>query len=475
MRKRIFTALAITFLAAAAADAQQGQQLLPPVPEPVPAPAILGIQPPPPPVMPVPGGGPIGNPAYPPPVMPGPGFGNPAYPPPVVPAPSSGPIATPLFQPIHDRPMEVVEVPQRAWVTLDFLAWWIKPGPSPNPLVTAGSANDSISGALGQPGTTVLYGGRDLNYGSFAGIRVDAGWWLPCCPNIGIEAAYIGLQQRTIGFSAFSDGNGDPVIARPVINAQTKAETSYIDSFSGAASGGVTASSASTFDSWEINAIFNMLQTKRWSWDAIVGFRSLDLTERLELQDLLIPLAAGNFSFAGGPADPPSSLWDYDCFHTGNHFYGGQLGSRLIWNLGRWDIDWTVKVALGVTQQTTTIEGASFLLTPGSPPVGASGGVLAQPTNIGRYYHSSFSVVPETGFNFGYQITPWLRAQIGYNFLYWTSVVRPGNQIDRTVNPSQVPTDASFTGLTGPARPVLVPQTSDFWTQGVNFGLEFRF
>jgi hypothetical protein len=133
------------------------------------------------------------------------------------------------------------------------------------------------------------------------------------------------------------------------------------------------------------------------------------------------------------------------------------------------------KIALGATQQVITVDGGSLLLTPGSPPVSATGGILAQPTNIGRSYHSAFSVVPEADLNIGYQITHWLRAQVGYSFIYWSDVVRPGNQIDRTVNPTQAPTDPNFGPLVGPARPILTPQSTSFWAQGINFGLEFRF
>ena len=315
MRKGFLTALAIMLSVAAVAEAQQGQPPLPPMPEPVPAPATLGVQQLPPPAGLTPIPGPLPYPAYPPG--------------PVPPAPSSGPIVDPVFVPLHDRPPGLMDLQQRGWVTLDFLAWWMKPGPSPSPLVTVGSANDSIPGALGQPSTAVLIGGRNIDYGSFSGARIDAGFWLPWCPNIGLEAAYVGLQQRTIGFSAFSDGNGDPVIARPVINAQTGTETSYVDSYPGAAIGGATVTSRSTFDTWEINAIFNMLKTQHWSWNAIVGFRSLDLTEDLQIQDIVTPLAAGNFTFLGGlrgSAQHPFSITNN--FHTGNHFYGGQLGSR---------------------------------------------------------------------------------------------------------------------------------------------------
>jgi hypothetical protein len=54
-------------------------------------------------------------------------------------------------------------------------------------------------------------------------------------------------------------------------------------------------------------------------------------------------------------------------------------------------------------------------------------------------------------------------------------VVRPGDQIDRVVNPTQLPLSAAASQLIGPARPVPVLRDTDFWAQGINFGVEFRY
>jgi len=331
------------------------------------------------------------------------------------------------------------------------------------------------------PNTKILFGDHNLDYGSFSGARIDAGFWLPQCPVIGLEANFFALQTRSVNFSAFSDPNGDQILGRPVIivtNGQSPIEQVYLDSWPGQSSGGVSVSSNSQFDSWEINVVANLLRTRSLDWDLTVGFRSLDLIENLRIEDVAFPLSnAAGFTFLGSPVGPPSTLADFDHFRTTNHFYGGQLGSKLVWSEGLVDVGLTAKVALGATQQGINIDGGSVLLTPSSPPVTAPGGILAQPTNMGLTYRSVFTVVPEVGLNLGYQITPWLRAQVGYTFLYWSDVVRPGNQIDRAVNPSQVPTDQTYVGSTGtvPARPTLTPQTTDFWVQGINFGLEFRF
>jgi hypothetical protein len=48
------------------------------------------------------------------------------------------------------------------------------------------------------------------------------------------------------------------------------------------------------------------------------------------------------------------------------------------------------------------------------------------------------SFVPEAGIDVGYQLTRHLRAKAGYTFIYWTDVVRPGDQIDPTTNNSLV-------------------------------------
>ena len=59
--------------------------------------------------------------------------------------------------------------------------------------------------------------------------------------------------------------------------------------------------------------------------------------------------------------------------------------------------------------------------------------MFAQPTNIGHYSRNVFAVVPEVGLSVGFEVTAWLRLSLGYNFLYWSDVVRPGEQIDRVI------------------------------------------
>ena len=105
------------------------------------------------------------------------------------------------------------------------------------------------------------------------------------------------------------------------------------------------------------------------------------------------------------------------------------------------------------------------------------GGYFAQPTNMGNHTRTAFAVLPEIGLNVGYEVTPWMNIFLGYTFLYTNNVVRPGNQIDRGINPTQNAsfTDTPFTPLVGPARPAFTDNGSSFWAQGLNAGVLFRF
>ena len=63
------------------------------------------------------------------------------------------------------------------------------------------------------------------------------------------------------------------------------------------------------------------------------------------------------------------------------------------------------------------------------------------------------------------------RFGVGYTFLYWSQLVRPGDQVDTNVN--------LFQGQKGSASGVPSPQfnfsTSEFLVQGLNLGFDYHF
>src|SRR5262249_30843125 len=131
---------------------------------------------------------------------------------------------------------------------------------------------------------------------------------------------------------------------------------------------------------------------------------------------------------------------------------------------------------------TTTLRlaGIPQVVPNGAPPVttstfaASSGGVFAQPTNIGHYTRDVFAVVPEVNLKVGYQLNNSWRATVGYTFLFMSNVVRPGDEIDRGINSGFLALPPNH-GL--PLRPAFdfSGSGSTYWAQGVDFGLEFHF
>ena len=86
-------------------------------------------------------------------------------------------------------------------------------------------------------------------------------------------------------------------------------------------------------------------------------------------------------------------------------------------------------------------------------------------------------MLPEVGVNVGYQVTDSLRAFTGYNFLFLSSVLRPGDVIDPVIDITNVPRFGQ--GLnpipSGLNRPAPILNDSTYWAQGISFGLEWRY
>jgi hypothetical protein len=59
----------------------------------------------------------------------------------------------------------------------------------------------------------------------------------------------------------------------------------------------------------------------------------------------------------------------------------------------------------------------------------------------------------------------------GYTFIYFSQVARPGDQIDRNLNLTQL----GGAPLVGAPLPQFPWVKTDFWAQGVNFGATMRF
>jgi hypothetical protein len=352
----------------------------------------------------------------------------------------------------------------RFWASGEYLLWWIRDSHLP-PLVTA--SPPASAGILGQPGTIVLFGGRTENEERSGG-RFRAGYWFDCQQTCGIEGGYFFLGSRSVNFTAGSAGAGSAVIARPFFNVITGAEDAELVSVPGMLTGATAVNLSSRLQGAELNGVCNLCCGCSGRVDVLAGFRYLELTEGLGItEDLTVA--------PGVPVSGGTVFRVNDQFSTRNRFYGGQVGARAEFWRGNLFVNVRGMVALGSTDQVVAVAGSTVIAPPGQVPTVANGGLLALPTNSGHFSRDQFAVVPEVGINVGYQVTQHLRAFVGYSFLYWSNVVRPGDQIDRGVNLTQVPGSATASHLIGPARPAPVLRDTDFWAQGISFGVAFRY
>ena len=353
------------------------------------------------------------------------------------------------------------------WFKAEALYWWSKGSPLPVPLVTLGNAADATPGALGQPGTSVLLGNQTLGPPGRSGGRFTFGFSFGADQTWGTELAYFYLANTAMSQGVTSDGSaGSPLLAFPFYDPTIPGENASPIALPGNYAGTAVVTVQSFLQGTELNLLHNLRTSNGLRFDALGGFRYVNLQENLRF----VTDSPNVFP------NPPAFFHTFDQFNANNNFYGGQLGFRASYDVNRFFMNATSKLAVGGTFESVSVNGGTFTNYTGSFS-SAPGSLLSQPTNMGTQSRGQFAFVPEVDLNFGLRLRPWASIVVGCSFLYVSSVARPGDQIDRVVNPTQAPAiTGTFPGsLTGPARPDLIIHNSSFWAQGLNFGLEFRF
>jgi hypothetical protein len=316
------------------------------------------------------------------------------------------------------------------------------------------------------PRTRVLLGNYPLDTEERSGGRFTAGYWFDDEQLLGVETAFLFLAKRSVDFGFNSSGDQvSPLLTRPFFNLNARSEDVDPVATPGQQAGHITTSSSSRLLGAEVNARSKFLQYNWYRIDLLAGFRYVELEENLRIAEQLteLPVGMGNRTLLT------------DGFSTRNWFYGGQLGSLAELHCGPWVVDLTSKVALGNTVQVSNISGGTIIVDPVKAPSFFPVGLLALQTNSGRFSRSKFAVVPEGGVNVSYRFTDHLRASVGYTFLYCSDVARPGTDIDRVINVTQLPSARGPGSVSSPFRPATLSPSTDFCTQGINFGLEFRY
>jgi hypothetical protein len=342
----------------------------------------------------------------------------------------------------------------------EYLLWWIKDGPQPLPLVTTGFAND--------PATRLVMGGNDIDFGRHNGARLTLGYWLTDDRAWGVEASGFYLPtvtERQAVSSSGAPGSVDLVV--PFFDAHRNVEAFTNVSSAGSFSGTATERATSRLWGAEGNVVFGLTNPGPFRVELLGGVRYLNLNEGFSFRTSSPDL----------PPGPTTVFVTRDVFDANNDFYGGQIGLRGRYQAGRFMADATLKVAVGAMRQNVDVGGTLTTNLFNSTVHTFAGGIFAQPTNLGSHTRNVIAVVPEAGVNVGFRLTDWASIVLGYSFLYASNVARPGNQLERVINPTQSPSISlnKPATLSGAARPAFKFEGSDFWAHGLNAGVAFSF
>ncbi len=370
--------------------------------------------------------------------------------------------------------------------------------------------------------------------GSYQGLqsggRFSVGYWLDPEQHFGIEGGYffLGLGQNSPAAS-----NGSPSLVIPYFNAGTGQAAAYtiaqqptttsISQFvnttpgvfvhlfdtttTTASTGNVSVRSSGNLQAFDANGIYNALNTDGWRLDLLAGFRYAALNENLIISSSVttnqsittVFEPALNLTINGQPILDATATVNSrtDAYNARNSFYGGQIGVRNEFMFDRFSLFVGAQVGLGNMSESLLINGYTdsatiSSITPTMPlplagipltvPTGAAavtsktvtqtiGGFFAQPGNIGSYHRNVFAVMPEGDFKVAYRITDNITGTIGYSFVYMSSVVRPGDQVDRIINPTLLTSPTT----SGVAKSTFAMASTEFWAQGLTFGVAFRY
>lgn len=392
--------------------------------------------------------------------------------------------------------------PTRFFVRAEFLAWWTRSAGGPPLLTTTtvpfpalgpngelfpdANGNVPISslnniGALGAPGTVVLLGGNQFDEYR-PGARFSFGYWFDECGIRGIDGSIFFTGRRTQDYTA--DNTQFSTLFRPFFAADPRIDLGnmpgqfreIIAATSLGINGQFAARGTSEFWGADLNYRRCLWRSCTGMADVFAGFRYLNLDEDLNIYEDIRATRDINFTDATGATVANllagSRFTVRDQFSTSNDFYGAQLGVDAEFQRDRWYVGVRPSVALGVTHQQVIINGSSTTVIPGQGTQTLVGGLYALNSNIGSDTSNPFTVVPELQVKLGYQLTSRLRVSIGCDFLYWSSVVRPGDQIDFTLDTNRLPPPQ--TPVVNPPRPAPLFNQTDFWAMGFNTGLEYR-
>lgn len=330
----------------------------------------------------------------------------------------------------------------RVWAGAEVLLGTGRPVSVP-PVVTTGPASDGLltAGALGQPNTVPLFGGRKMLGDWRGGLRTEVGFWFDPRHTTGVAGRFYSLYSTSD--QLVGAGNGLNVVNLPQLVSVNGAVVQFpiYVGFPGVTTGTVSTTAQTMFAGGDLSLRSVMRQGPRWRLDALFGYRQLYLRDEL----------GADFTVVGTPAIPglgAAAATGGDNVRTRNHFFGPQFGTVGSVVRGRWLWQGLAAVGLGANVSELDFDRTRVVT------AGAVGTVPLAPAFV-RSSTTYFGVVAEGGLKLAYRVTDRTRLTFGYTYLSWWNVRRAPEQF--TIGPT----------LTG--------DTTHYHAHMLSWGAEFRY
>lgn len=380
-------------------------------------------------------------------------------------APLPPPATAHGIEPAVELPVQQAGSCPGYYAEFELLLRWFKPVCASVPIVTIGNPADAVPGAQGQPGTQIVVGGSPPHKFEFPmtpGFQVNLGWDRGDGA-FGVEVSGFLMEQAANSQRFDADANGAPNSYLPYQDPQN-AYQALPFTVPGVTTGNSLAVGSTRIWGIEADGLVPFTIARgdfNYYGKFLIGARYLDLTDRVRVRNTLRLVA-----------DPTQFATGAEQFSTHNQFAGPQVGTTLGVARGRWSVEYTLKLAGGFTHQTRNIEGNPLESYTLLSPLLVPGPLQALPSNIGSEKANRVTLVPEIALKSKVDLTSWCTLSLGYSLLYWNKVLCPGDQMNPYVNITQLPFRGPFTGTPDPK-----PQFdhTDYFAQGLNFGMEFRY
>ncbi len=283
----------------------------------------------------------------------------------------------------------------------------------------------------------------------------------------GLELALFDTAERSRSFQ--TDGRF-PMIMRPFFDLNNFRESGVLVAAPGIASGGVSAVASGEIWGIDVNGRTNLYANSPGTScriDLLGGFRFLNVDSDLEIRRVSV-FTPTSPVFTGNRFDERES------FDASNQFYGVQIGAEVkVFYEEKFSLTFTGGLALGVNHQEVEINGSQVRILPTGQVISSQGALLALPSNIGKHDRDRFAQLPFLGATLKLPVYENVIFTIGYSFLYLNDAVIAVNQVDRTIDISQIPSATAGTAPpTGLTRPGVLFREQGLSAHFIHLGLE---